>query len=97
MMDHLHSTAYQTSSPGNTLGNALEGSVESIDAITAGDVSAVLGNVSCGNIIVVGTGCGNHEKLVEEAGKQYGDMKSVGGSEVVAGGEKSAFIGSDVR
>jgi len=97
MMDHLHSTAYQTSSPGNSLGNALEGSVESIDAITAGDVSGVLGNVSGSNVIVVGTGCGNHEKLVEEAGKQYGDLKSVGGSEVVAGGEKSAFIGSDVR
>jgi processing peptidase subunit beta len=97
MMDHLHSTAYQTSSPGNSLGNALEGSVESIDAITAGDVSGVLGNVSGSNVIVVGTGCGNHEKLVEEAGLAYGGLKSVGGSVVVAGGEKSAFIGSDVR
>lgn len=103
MMDHLHSTAYQTSPQGNSLGNALEGSVESIASITKEDVASVLGNVSGGDVVVVGTGGGGgsgHEKLVEDVEKAYGGLaKGVGSgsSEVASLGEKSAFIGSDVR
>jgi len=96
MMDALHSTAYQTSSTGNSLGSALEGSVESIASVTEGDVVALASGVTGGDVVVVGTGGGVHEKLVEEVGRAYGGLGG-GGSEVAAVGEKSAFIGSDVR
>jgi len=99
MMDHLHATAFQTGSRGNSLGNALEGSAESIEGIAAEDVAGVLANVVGGDVVVVGTGSGEHAKLVEDAEKAYGGLASgVGsGSEVVKAEEKSAFIGSDVR
>eukprot|EP00571_Detonula_confervacea_P005794 CAMPEP_0172327748 /NCGR_PEP_ID=MMETSP1058-20130122/59990_1 /TAXON_ID=83371 /ORGANISM="Detonula confervacea, Strain CCMP 353" /LENGTH=439 /DNA_ID=CAMNT_0013044831 /DNA_START=13 /DNA_END=1332 /DNA_ORIENTATION=+ len=98
MMDHLHSTAYQTSPKGNSLGNDLEGSGESIGDVTAGDVASVLAGVVGSDVVVVGTGSGEHEKLVEEAGIAYGQLASGGsGKEVGSVAEKSAFLGSDVR
>lgn len=99
MMDQLHSTAYQTSPNGNSLGQALEGTTESIASISAGDVSSVLAGITGSNVVVVGTGSGVHDKLVEEASAVLGKLSSDGGSgkEVVSAEDKSAFIGSDVR
>ena len=50
------------------------------------------------DVVVVGTGSGEHEKLVEEVGVVYGGLKSGGsGKEVGSVAEKSAVLGSDVR
>lgn len=105
MIDHLHSTAFQTSPVGNSLGHFLEGTTESIEKIASGDVADALSNISGSNIVVVGTGCGHHDKLVEDVSAAYGKVaaNSGGGSgkDVVKstseGGESSPFIGSDVR
>jgi hypothetical protein len=107
MIDHLHSTAFQTSPVGNSLGNFLEGTTESIEQITSGDVIDALSNIGGSNIVVVGTGCGHHDKLVEDVNAAYGMVaannsgSSGSGKEVVKsnneGGESSPFIGSDVR
>ena len=104
MIDHLHSTAYQSSPSGNSLGNFLEGTTESIEKISSGDVAHALSKISGSDIVVVGTGSGHHDKLVEDVSKAYGTMakSSSGGSgkEIVQsnnGGESSPFIGSDVR
>ena len=98
MMDHLHSTAFQTSPAGNSLGNALEGTAESIASITNGDVAAVMASVTGSNVVVVGTGSGSHDELVENVSKSYGTLASAGsGKEVGSVAESSAFIGSDVR
>eukprot|EP00584_Thalassiosira_punctigera_P010358 CAMPEP_0172525952 /NCGR_PEP_ID=MMETSP1067-20121228/954_1 /TAXON_ID=265564 ORGANISM="Thalassiosira punctigera, Strain Tpunct2005C2" /NCGR_SAMPLE_ID=MMETSP1067 /ASSEMBLY_ACC=CAM_ASM_000444 /LENGTH=459 /DNA_ID=CAMNT_0013309351 /DNA_START=30 /DNA_END=1412 /DNA_ORIENTATION=+ len=98
MMDHLHSTAFQISPAGNSLGNALEGTAESIASISADDVAGALTGVNGSNVVVVGTGSGSHDKLVEDAGKAYGTLASAGtGKEVGSVGESTAFIGSDVR
>ena len=96
MMDYLHSTAYQNAPSGNSLGNPLCGSVESVASVTAGDVSSLLSGVVGSNVVVVSTGKGEHDKLVEEASAAYGKLSS-GGSSVGSVGEASAFIGSDVR
>ena len=98
MMDHLHSTAYQNGPSGNSLGNALEGSAESVASLSADDVASVLGGVNGTNVVVVGTGNGSHEKLVAEAEKAYGSLSGASSSKAVGSvADKSAFIGSDVR
>lgn len=98
MMDHLHATAYQTGPAGNSLGNHLEGTAESIASVATGDVAGVLAGVTGSDVVVVGTGSGSHEKLVEEASVAYGKLASgASAKEVVVAGESSAFIGSDVR
>uniref|UniRef100_A0A7S2PN78 Peptidase M16 C-terminal domain-containing protein n=1 Tax=Skeletonema marinoi TaxID=267567 RepID=A0A7S2PN78_9STRA len=98
MMDHLHSTAYQNGPTGNSLGNALEGSAESVASVSADDVASLLGGVNGTNVVVVGTGNGSHEKLVAEAEKAYGSLSGASGSKAVGSvADKSAFIGSDVR
>ena len=98
MMDHVHATAFQSSPAGNSLGNALEGTADSIASITAGDVAGVLAGVSGSDVVVVGTGSGVHDKLVEDASAAYGALASGGsGKEVGSVGTSSAFIGSDVR
>ena len=104
MMDHLHNTAFQSSPHGNSLGNFLEGTTESIEKINLGDVQSAVDNIAGGDIVVVGTGCGHHDKLVEEVLAAYGNVakrsessgmvKSTTGG---GGGESSPFIGSDVR
>ena len=97
-MDHLHSTAYQNGPAGNSLGNALEGSAESVAAVSADDVAALLGGVNGTNVVVVGTGNRSHEKFVAETEKAYGSLSGASGSKAVGSvADKSAFIGSDVR
>mmetsp|Transcript_8502 Transcript_8502/g.13437 ORF Transcript_8502/g.13437 Transcript_8502/m.13437 type:complete len:442 (-) Transcript_8502:385-1710(-) len=98
MMDHLHSTAFQASPSGNSLGNALEGTAESIASVSADDVAGALAGVNGSNVVVVGTGSGSHDQLVEDASKAYGTLASAGsGKEVGSVAESAAFIGSDVR
>jgi len=96
VMDQLHSTAYQTSPSGNSLGNALEGTKDSIGDVEG--VAGVLANVVGSDLVVVGTGGGEHERLVEQANAAYGGLKGGGsGKEVGSVGERSHFLGSDVR
>ena len=98
MLDQLHSTAYQNGPVGNSLGNALEGSAESVADVGADDVASLLGGVDGTNVVVVGTGSGSHEALVAEAEKAYGSLSGSAGSKAVGSvADKSAFIGSDVR
>lgn len=99
MMDQLHGTAFQIAPKGDSLGNALEGTKETIASLTADDVASLLGGIDGSSVTVVGTGNGDHAKLVEEVEKVLGGVKSASGSgkEVAAAGEKSAFIGSDIR
>ena len=97
MMDRLHETAYQTSAVGNSLGSPLLGTADSVSSVTAGDVKSVAGNTWGEDVVVVGTGSGEHGKLVEDGAKAYGSLPKSGGAAVVKAGEKSSFIGSDVR
>jgi processing peptidase subunit beta len=98
IMDRLHETAFQSSPSGNSLGNALEGSADSVESLSASSVSSLMGGLTGSNVVVVGTGSGNHDKLVEEADKALGSLKSGAGSKAVgAVGEKPYFIGSDIR
>ena len=98
MMDQVHGTAFQTSPSGNSLANALEGSAESIASLTASSVASLGANVVGSDVCVVTTGSGEHAKLVEEVDKALGSLKSSGsGKEVASVGEKSSFIGSDIR
>ena len=98
MMDHLHATAYQNGPSGNSLGNALEGSSDSVASLTSDDVASVLSGVNGSNVVVVGTGAGSHDKLVADAEKAYGSLSGAASSSAVGSvADKSAFIGSDVR
>jgi len=98
MIDQLHSTAYQNGPFGNSLGNSLEGTVESVASLTSDDVASLLSGVNGSNVVVVGTGTGSHEKLVVEAEKAYGTLSGTGSSKAVGTlADKTAFIGSDVR
>ena len=78
MMDHLHSTAYQNGPAGNSLGNALDGSTEGIASISSSDVTSLLNGIVGADVVVVGTGSGNHDKLVEDASKAYGGLGADG-------------------
>ena len=80
MMDQLHSTAYQNGPAGNSLGNALDGSTDSIASISSSDVTSLLKNIVGADVVVVGTGSGNHDKLVEDASKAYGGLGADGSS-----------------
>lgn len=94
MMDQLHSTAFQ----GQSLGNLLVGTAEDVAALSASDVEAAAAGVNGGSVVVVGTGGGSHDGLVEMAAGAYGKLEGgAGGSEVATVGESAAFIGSDVR
>ena len=98
MMDQLHGTAYQNGPSGNSLGNPLEGTVDSIASLSTDDVSCAFSGVTGSNVCVVGTGSGDHDAFVEEVDKVLGGLQSSGsGKEVSSLGEKSVFIGSDVR
>ena len=99
MMDSLHSTAFQTLSRGNSLGNALEGTAESIAEVTVDDVASVLAGVVGSDVVVAGTGGGmTHDELVEKAGVAYGELPGVGTRrEVGKRVEPAPFIGSDMR
>jgi len=98
MMDSLHETAFQGGPTGNSLGNFLNGTKDSIAAVTTHDVASVLGGINGTNVCVVGTGSGSHDELVEEAEKAYGSLASAGtGKDVGEVVTKSHFIGSDVR
>ncbi|KAL7535902.1 hypothetical protein ACHAWF_005308, partial [Thalassiosira exigua] len=83
---------------GNSLANLLSGTPESIASLTAEDAASTAAKVRGGDVAVVGTGAGHHDKLVEEAAKVYGSLPSAGGEKgVVEKGDESAFVGSDVR
>ena len=99
MLDQLHSTAYQTSPNGNSLGSLLEGSAESIASLTTEDVTNVVKGVKGSDVVVVGTGAGVHDKLVEETNAVLGGLSNVGssGKDVVNASDASNFLGSDVR
>jgi predicted Zn-dependent peptidase len=104
VMDRLHETAYQTSSVGNSLGSPLSGTSETVSSLTVADVRGLLSNVRGEDVVVVGTGSGEHDKLVDDVIKAYGTLPSSSGGggggkgkAVVKAGEKSSFIGSDVR
>ncbi|KAL3793805.1 hypothetical protein HJC23_006165 [Cyclotella cryptica] len=94
MLDHLHGTAFQ----GNALGNPLEGTAESVAGVSVEDLAALLAEVRGENVVVVGTGGGSHEKLVEEVEKVMGGLSSGGSTkEVGKVAEKAYFMGSDIR
>merc|ERR1719253_2595081 len=98
VFDYLHETAYQTSPAGDALKAPLEGSVESIAAVTADDVQAMVAGVKGSDVVVAGTGSGNHQELVQRAEEAYGGLPGGGeGGAVATAREKSAFLGSDVR
>ena len=104
VMDRLHETAYQTSPVGNSLGSPVLGTREGVASLTADDVRGVAGRTRGEDVVVAGTGSGEHGRLVEEAERAYGHLPKSpaaaggGGTKaVVAAGEKSHFIGSDVR
>lgn len=97
MFDHVHSTAFQSSPSGNSLGNALEGTAESVASVTVDDVKEAASRIAGSNVVVVGTGIGNHDTLVSMASEKYGSLPGTTGKEVATAGEKAAFIGSDVR
>lgn len=97
-MDQLHATAFQGAPAGNSLANLLSGTPESVASLTAEDAASVAAKVHGGDVAVVGTGAGHHDKLVEEVAKVYGSLPSAGGEKaVVEKGDESAFVGSDVR
>jgi processing peptidase subunit beta len=93
MLDQLHGTAFQ----GNALGNALEGSAQSVAAVSVDDLAVLLAKVKGEDVVVVGTGGGSHEKLVEATEKALGGLKSEGSKEVGSVAEKAYFMGSDIR
>lgn len=93
MLDQLHGTAFQ----GNALGNALEGSAQSVAAVSVDDLAVLLAKVKGEDVVVVGTGGGSHEKLVEATEKALGGLKSGGSKEVGSVAEKAYFMGSDIR
>ena len=106
IMDRLHETAYQTSPVGNSLGSPVLGTPGGVASLTADDVRKVAGRTRGEDVVVAGTGSGEHDRLVEEAEKAYGHLPKSsssaaaarGGTKAVVGaGEKSHFIGSDVR
>jgi hypothetical protein len=99
VMDRLHETAYQTSPAGNSLGGPVLGTPGGVESLTPDDVWRVAGKIHGSDVVVSGTGCGDHGRLVEGAEKAYGHLPKSGGKKavVVGGGEKSHFIGSDVR
>ena len=99
VMDRLHETAYQASPAGNSLGGPVLGTPGGVGSLTPDDVRGVAGRIRGSDVVVSGTGRGDHGRLVEGAEKAYGHLPKSGGGKaaVVGGGEKSHFIGSDVR
>ncbi|KAL3808182.1 hypothetical protein ACHAXA_011781 [Cyclostephanos tholiformis] len=84
VMDRLHETAYQTSSIGNSLGSPLSGTSETVSSLTAGDVRGLLTNLRGDDVVVVGTGSGEHDRLVDDA-QGDGTAASGGGEAGQAG------------
>ena len=104
VMDRLHETAYQASPAGNSLGGPVLGTPGGVGSLTPDDVRGVAGRIRGSDVVVSGTGRGDHGRLVEGAEKAYGHLPKSpaaaggGGTKAVVGaGEKSHFIGSDVR
>lgn len=93
MLDQLHGTAFQ----GDALGNPLEGTAESIASVSVDDLAALLAKVKGEDVVVVGTGSGSHDKLVEEANKVLGGLTAGGSNEVGTVKNKARFVGSDIR
>ncbi len=95
-VDRLHETAYQGSPGGDSLGSPLLGTPESIARIGPEDVRKVAGRTHGIDVVVAGTGWGEHGRLVEDAEGAYGHLPRAGhhGVRVSA---KSSFVGSDVR
>ena len=94
MLDQLHGTAFQ----GNSLGNPLEGTAESVASVSVDDLAELLAKVKGEDVVVVGTGgIGGHDKLVDAANKALGGLSSGGNNEVGSVAKKAYFVGSDIR
>lgn len=99
LFDHLHSVAFQ----GQPLGRTILGSKENILALTRDDLKAyITKNYKADRMVLVGTGAIEHEELVKLAEKHFGNLPSsetavTVGAGSIAPGEKSQFIGSEVR
>ena len=59
--------------PGDPLGREVLGSVESIEALTRGDVASFFGEWYCPtNLVVTGSGLIDHDRLVDEVAARFG-------------------------
>jgi hypothetical protein len=93
MMDRLHETAFQ----GDGLANSLLGTTESIQSVTQEDLGHLVSKIRGEDVVVVATGEGSHDRLLEEAEKALGGLSGGGSKEVGSVKGKPYFVGSDIR
>eukprot|EP00604_Paraphysomonas_vestita_P003235 CAMPEP_0174821464 /NCGR_PEP_ID=MMETSP1107-20130205/8428_1 /TAXON_ID=36770 /ORGANISM="Paraphysomonas vestita, Strain GFlagA" /LENGTH=436 /DNA_ID=CAMNT_0016038531 /DNA_START=46 /DNA_END=1353 /DNA_ORIENTATION=+ len=90
IFQHLHRTAFMDSS----LGNAPEGTVESVKSITATDLQNFLNqHVVKKNVVVVGTGPVDHEDLVQVTSDGFSSL----GDSKAQQSKSAVFVGSDIQ
>ncbi|KAG1187274.1 hypothetical protein G6F35_014481 [Rhizopus arrhizus] len=90
VFDHLHATAFQ----GEALGRPVEGIKETVEQLTAEDLSAFYKqNYSAERMVLVGSGDIDHESLVRLAEEKFKGLQSSTTSSSV----KPIFTGSEIR
>ncbi|KAI9497346.1 Metalloenzyme, LuxS/M16 peptidase-like protein [Zychaea mexicana] len=90
LIEHLYATAFQ----GEALGRPVAGYKETIESLTAKDLSAFQNeNYVARRMVLVGAGDVDHDALVRDAEKMFGGLET--GAE--AAYEKPSFTGSEIR
>ncbi|CEG66637.1 hypothetical protein RMATCC62417_03180 [Rhizopus microsporus] len=91
VFDHLHATAFQ----GESLGRPVEGIKETVEQLTADDLSAFHKQYyTADRMVLVGSGAVDHEALVRYAEENF---KSLAASASNVATDKPAFTGSEIR
>ncbi|KAG1056126.1 hypothetical protein G6F43_001963 [Rhizopus delemar] len=90
VFDHLHATAFQ----GEALGRPVEGIKETVEQLTAEDLSAFYKqNYSAERMVLVGSGDIDHESLVRLAEEKFKGLQS----STTSSSAKPIFTGSEIR
>ncbi|XP_066592320.1 mitochondrial-processing peptidase subunit beta [Prorops nasuta] len=94
VFDHLHSTAFQ----GTSLGNTILGPTENIKKITRNDLlNYVKANYGSTRFVLAGAGGVSHNELVELGNKYFGKVSEPIYNEIPSLNMPSRYTGSEIR
>ncbi|ABN67819.1 mitochondrial processing protease [Scheffersomyces stipitis CBS 6054] len=94
VFDHLHAVAFKS----QDLGRTILGPRELIKTIQRDDlVNYITTNYKGDRMALIGVGCVNHEDLVKQAQKYFGDIKKSEKPFKQSGGDLPVFYGDEIR
>ena len=94
VFDHLHAVTYK----GQDLGRTILGPREKIKTINREDlVNYITTNYKGDRMALIGVGCVDHEQLVSQAEKFFGNIKPSEKPFMQSGGDLPVFCGAEVR